>query len=83
MSTSRILSSSKRDSKSSDLDACCTYFLYLPIGFHASNCCRNCGNAYVSYLSMYYACYQDLGRILVTFYVMLSLPSLVLTMRIG
>jgi hypothetical protein len=37
----------------------------------------------VSYLSMYYPCYRDLGRILVTFYVMLSLPSLGLTMGIG
>jgi hypothetical protein len=37
----------------------------------------------VSYLSLYYPCYQDLSRILVIFYVMLSLPSLGLTMGIG
>jgi hypothetical protein len=37
----------------------------------------------VSYLSLYYPCYQDLGRILVVFYIMLSLPSLGLTMGIG
>jgi hypothetical protein len=36
-----------------------------------------------SYLFLYYPCYWDLGRILVTFYVMLSLPSLGLTMGIG
>jgi hypothetical protein len=29
----------------------------------------------VSYLSLYYPCYWDMGRILVIFYVMLSLPS--------
>jgi hypothetical protein len=37
----------------------------------------------VSYLSVYYPCYGDLGRILVIFYVLLSLPSLGLTMGIG
>jgi hypothetical protein len=37
----------------------------------------------VSYLSIYYPCYRDLGRTLVIFYVMLSLPSLGLTMGIG
>jgi hypothetical protein len=37
----------------------------------------------VSYLPIYYPCYRDLGRILVIFYVMLSLLSLGLTMRIG
>jgi hypothetical protein len=74
---------SSLSSKTSVLDACCTYFLYLSIGLHASNFCQNCGNTYVSYLSMYYPFYQDLGRILVTLYVMLSLPSLGLTMRIG
>jgi hypothetical protein len=37
----------------------------------------------VSYLSMYYPYYQHLGRILVIFYVMLSLLSLGLTMGIG
>jgi hypothetical protein len=37
----------------------------------------------VSYLSLYYPCYQNLGRILVIFYVMLSLLSLELTMGIG
>jgi hypothetical protein len=36
-----------------------------------------------SYLSLYYPCYRDLGRILIIFYVMLSLPSLWLTMGIG
>jgi hypothetical protein len=36
----------------------------------------------VSYLSLYYPCYQDLDKILVIFYVMLSLPSLRLTMGI-
>jgi hypothetical protein len=30
------LSNSKRDLKESALDACCTYFLYLSIGLHAS-----------------------------------------------
>jgi hypothetical protein len=37
----------------------------------------------VSYLSLHYPCYWDLGRILVIFYIMLSLPSLGLTMGIG
>jgi hypothetical protein len=37
----------------------------------------------VSYLSLYCPCYRDLGRIVVIFYVMLSLPSLGLTMGIG
>jgi hypothetical protein len=37
----------------------------------------------VSYLSIYYPCYWDLDRIIVIFYVMLSLPSLGLTMRIN
>jgi hypothetical protein len=37
----------------------------------------------VSYLSIYYPCHRDLGRILVIFYVMLSLPSLGLTIGIG
>jgi hypothetical protein len=37
----------------------------------------------VSYISLYYPCYRDLGRILVIFYVMLSLPSLWLAMGIG
>jgi hypothetical protein len=36
----------------------------------------------VSYLPIYYPCYQDLGRILVIFYVMLSLLSLGLTMEL-
>jgi hypothetical protein len=34
-------------------------------------------------LFLYYPCYRDLGRILVIFYIMLSLPSLGLTMGIG
>jgi hypothetical protein len=37
----------------------------------------------VSYLSIYYPYFRDLGRILVIFYVILSLPSLGLTMGIG
>jgi hypothetical protein len=37
----------------------------------------------VSYLFLYYPCYWDLGRILVIFYIMLSLPSLGLTMEIS
>jgi hypothetical protein len=36
----------------------------------------------VSYLSIYYPCYRDLRIILVIFYVMLSLPSLGLTLGI-
>jgi hypothetical protein len=41
--TSKILSSSKRDLKASVLDACCTYFLYLSIGLHASIFVENVG----------------------------------------
>jgi hypothetical protein len=37
----------------------------------------------ISYLSVYYPCYRGLGRILVIFYVLLSLLSLGLTMGIG
>jgi hypothetical protein len=37
----------------------------------------------VSYFFLYYPCYRDLGRILVIVYVMLSLPSLGLSMGIG
>jgi hypothetical protein len=37
----------------------------------------------VSFLSIYYPCYRDLDRILVIFYILLSLPSLGLTMGIG
>jgi hypothetical protein len=37
----------------------------------------------VSYLPIYYPYYRDLSRILVIFYVMLSLSSLGLTMGIG
>jgi hypothetical protein len=48
-------------SKASVLDACCIYFLYLSIGLHASNLCQNCGDTYVSYLSMYYPCYPGFG----------------------
>jgi hypothetical protein len=58
-------------------------FLYLSIGMHASIFLLEVLGIIVSYLSLYYPCYQDLGRVLVTFYVMLSLPSLGLTMRIG
>jgi hypothetical protein len=52
---------SSLSSKASVLDAYCTYFLYLSIGLHASNLCWNCGNTYVSYLSMYYPCYPGFG----------------------
>jgi hypothetical protein len=48
-------------SKTSVLDACCTYFIYLSIGLHASNFCQNCGNTYVSYLSMYYPFLSGFG----------------------
>jgi hypothetical protein len=37
----------------------------------------------VSYHSLYFPCYRDLGRILVIFHIMLSLPSLRLTMGVG
>jgi hypothetical protein len=37
----------------------------------------------VSYLSLYYPCYRDLGIILVIFYIMLSLLSLELIKEIG
>jgi hypothetical protein len=37
----------------------------------------------VSYLSLYYPCYWDLGIILVIFYIMLSLLSLELIKEIG
>jgi hypothetical protein len=37
----------------------------------------------VSYVSVYYPCYQGLGKILVIFYILLSLTSLGLTMGIG
>jgi hypothetical protein len=57
--TGKTLSS--LSSKASVLDACCTYFLYLSIGLHASNLCQNYGNNYVSYLSMYYHCYPGFG----------------------
>jgi hypothetical protein len=36
----------------------------------------------VSYLFLYYPCYRDLGRILVIFYIMLSLLSLGLTWKL-
>jgi hypothetical protein len=52
---------SSLSSKACVLDACCTYFLYLSIGLHASNLRQNCGNIYVSYLSMYYPCYPEFG----------------------
>jgi hypothetical protein len=57
----RTLIFSFQSNETSVLDACCTYFLYLSIGFHASNLCQNCGNIYVSYLSMYYPCYPGFG----------------------
>jgi hypothetical protein len=59
--TFRSKTLSSLSSKAGVLDTCCTYFLYLSIGLHASNLCRNCGNAYVSYLSMQYPCYLDFG----------------------
>jgi hypothetical protein len=37
----------------------------------------------VSYLSVYYPCYRGLGRILVSFCILLSLLSLGLTMGTG
>jgi hypothetical protein len=37
----------------------------------------------VSFISVYYPCYRGFGKILVIFYVMLSLSSWVLTMGIG
>jgi hypothetical protein len=58
-------------------------FLYLSIGMHASIFLSEVLGLLVSYLSLYYPCYQNLGRILVIFYVMLSLLSLGLTMGIG
>jgi hypothetical protein len=74
---------SSLSSKASVLDACCTYFLYLSIRLHASNLCQNCGNIYVSYLSMYYPCYPGFGYNTRNIYVLPSLPSLGLTMGIG
>jgi hypothetical protein len=58
-------------------------FSYLSIGMHASIFLSELLGVLVSYLSLYYPCYRDLGRILVTFDVMLNLPSLGLTMGIG
>jgi hypothetical protein len=43
-STLKTLSSSKRDLKASVLDACCTSFLCLSIGLHASIFLRIVGN---------------------------------------
>jgi hypothetical protein len=74
---------SSLSSKASVHDACCTYFLYLSIGLHASNLCQNSGNTYVSSLSMYYPCYPRFGKNTRIFYVMLSLPSSGLTIGIG
>jgi hypothetical protein len=58
-------------------------FLYLSIGMHASIFLSEVLGTIVSDLFIYYPCYQGLGRILVIFYVLLSLSSLGLTMRIG
>jgi hypothetical protein len=58
-------------------------FLYLSIGMHASIFLSKVLGILASYLSVYYPCYQCLSRILVIFYVLLSLPSLGLTMGIG
>jgi hypothetical protein len=58
-------------------------FLYLSIGMHASIFLSKVLGILVSYLSLYYPCYQDFCRILVIFSVMLSLPSLGLSMGIG
>jgi hypothetical protein len=52
---------SSLSSKASVLDACCTFFLYLSIGLHASNLCQNYGNTYVLYLFMYYPFYPGFG----------------------
>jgi hypothetical protein len=57
-------------------------FLYLPIGMHASTFIGGVGNPSVIYFHIL-SCYRGLGRILVIFYVLLSLPSLGLTMGIG
>jgi hypothetical protein len=61
LKTFEIKTLSSLSSKASVLDTCCTYFLYLSIGLHASNLCLNYGNTYVSYLSMYYPRYPGFG----------------------
>jgi hypothetical protein len=57
-------------------------FLYLSIGMHASIFIGIVGNPSVIYFHVL-SLLPGLGRILVIFYVMLSLLSLGLTMRIG
>jgi hypothetical protein len=57
-------------------------FLYLSIGMHASITTRIVGNPSVIYFHILFLL-SGLGRILVIFYIMLSLPSLGLTMGIG
>jgi hypothetical protein len=57
----RTLIFSFQSNEASVLDTCCTYFLHLSIGLYASNLCQNCGNTYVSYLSMYYPYYPGFG----------------------
>jgi hypothetical protein len=70
-STLKISSSSKRDSKASVLDSCYTYFLYVFIGLHASVFVGIIGNPSVISFHIL-SLIPRLGRILVTFYVMLS-----------
>jgi hypothetical protein len=57
-------------------------FLYLSIGMHASIVVRFIGNPSVISFHVLYLL-PGLGRILVIFYILLSLPSLGLTMGIG
>jgi hypothetical protein len=57
-------------------------FLYLSIGMHASIFVGIVGNSSVMSFHIL-SLLSGLGRILVILYVMLSLPSLGLTMRFG
>jgi hypothetical protein len=57
-------------------------FLYLSIGMHASIFIKSAGNPSVMPF-LILSLLPDLGRIVVIFYVMLSLPSLALTIGIG
>jgi hypothetical protein len=58
-------------------------FLYLYIGMHGSIVVGIVGNPSVLSFHVLFLLPGLLGRILVIFYVMLSLPSQGLTMRIG
>jgi hypothetical protein len=82
-STSKTSSNRSRIQRQVSLMHIVPTFLYLSVGLHASNSCRNCGNTYVSYRSMYYPCYLGFGLNTSNLYIMLSLPSPVLTMGIG